>query len=94
MRGRESWKSLRSGQIYNYMEKRKVSRRTIIIIIIIVLIILSVAAFFIFSSSSFGFYNLPDFSAGSKLYDSLAKIFGGNSFQNLRLNPFENTTNG
>lgn len=76
------------------MKKRRISKRTIIIIVIIALILLAVALYLIFSSSSFSFLNIPDFAAGSKLYDSLAKIFGGNSFENLKLNPFENSTNG
>ncbi len=71
---------------------KKLSKKWIIIIIIAVVVLAGIAAFFLLGEKGWSFINLPDFSAGSKLYDILAKL-SGNSFENVKLNPF-NQTNG
>ena len=80
------------------MNKRRrwISKKVIIILIVIAaVIVVGVVVFFILRKNSmFSFLNMPDFSAGSKLYESIANVFDKNSFEGTKLNPFENATNG
>ncbi len=61
----------------------------IIIIVIIILAILLIAGFFILKSTSFGGL---DFSAGTKVIDSISGAANKNVFKDVKLNPFSNTT--
>mgnify|MGYP001566326798 CR=1 FL=1 len=65
-----------------------------IIIIVIILIISAVAGYFILNKTTgfnFGFGGF-DFSASSKALNSISEASNKNTFENVKLNPFRNST--
>jgi len=67
-------------------------RAKIIIIVAIVLIILAIVGFYFLNKSlSLGLFGF-DFSSGTNALGGIGNAVNANTFENTKLNPFENST--
>ena len=69
-----------------------VSKKVVVIIAIIIILLIAVSLFFILKKTPLSFsFSGADFSAGSKVIDSVGSAANKNVFEDVKLNPFEKT---
>ena len=74
-------------------EKGKKKLLFFIILGIAILIVIGLIVYFLFFNKAVSsFFGTPDFSSSASLGDIFGNIFGGNVWENVKLNPFSNSS--